>query len=105
MDDPLGAREHGAGIDPERLRQPIEARHHPERLVGRRRRHLGQRDTTLRIDGHEIREGAADIDADPKHRLSSILAETNPSVYVARRAPAPCAACRHPSRRHHPSAR
>src|SRR5262245_58819549 len=65
--DPLGPGEQRGPVDAERLRQASEALHQADRLVGRRRGHLGYRDPALRIDGHEVRERAANVDADPKH--------------------------------------
>ena len=67
VDDALGVGQHRRAVETQRLRQPIEAVHDAERLVARSRGRLGQRDASLRVDGHQIGEGAADVDADAEH--------------------------------------
>jgi hypothetical protein len=73
------AFEHGISRHRRAVREPDDAAGHdaepddagekPLRRVGGRRGHLGDREpAALGVVQHEIREGTADIDAEPQHR-------------------------------------
>jgi hypothetical protein len=67
VDDALGVLEQRAEADPERLRQPLQAVHHPKRWIGRGGRRLGERDPARGIERHQVGECAADVDPDAVH--------------------------------------
>ena len=71
VDDAVGLAEQGGAIETEAFGQPGQPVQHAERRVLRGRGHLRKRRHAGRIDRDQIGEGAADIDADAVHRLSS----------------------------------
>ena len=73
MDDPLGPPEQRPPLDPQRRRQLLEPGHDPDRLISRRRRHLGHRHLPLLVDRHQIGERAANVDTNPIHRCLGLL--------------------------------
>src|SRR5207253_2413813 len=67
VDHALGLAEERRHVVAERPREQLEALQHALRGVGRRRGGLGERDAAGVVDRDQVREGPADVDADPVH--------------------------------------
>jgi hypothetical protein len=66
VDDRVGLREQVAEVGAELRRQELETGDEPLGGIRRCRGALGEDERALLVDGHEVGEGAADVDSDAK---------------------------------------